>query len=115
MSSLFFLLSLLHHFYHWTNSHGQSQTKKKIAATDAIFEQVNQVNAAADRDPATLRISMDAKATVKVGDFSRGGKKRVGVKPADHDFRAKAKVIPLRIFLPEFYQLLLSLVPHTIT
>ncbi len=45
------------------------------------------VNAAADADPAVLRISMDAKATVKVGDFSRGGKKRVRVKAADHDWK----------------------------
>jgi len=47
------------------------------------------VNAAADADPAVLRLSMDAKATVKVGDFSRGGKKRVRVKAADHDFKPK--------------------------
>src|SRR5260370_10442274 len=76
------------------------QTQKKIAATDAIFEQVNVVNAAADTDPAVLRLSMDAKATVKVGDFSRGGKKRVRVKAADHDFQAKAKVTPVGILLP---------------
>lgn len=53
---------------------------------------------------------MDAKATVKVGDFSRGGKKRVRVKAADHDFKAKAKVTPVGIFLPEFDELFLACV-----
>jgi len=58
------------------------------------------VNRAADADPKTLRISMDAKATVKVGPFSRGGKSRAEVKAADHDFEAKAKVTPVGILLP---------------
>jgi Rhodopirellula transposase DDE domain len=59
------------------------------------------VNAAADANPTVLRISLDAKATLKVGDFSRGGKKRVQVKAADHDFTAKAQVTPVGILLPE--------------
>jgi len=58
------------------------------------------VNRAADADPKTLRISIDAKATVKVGPFSRGGKSRAEVKAADHDFEAKAKVTPVGILLP---------------
>ena len=58
------------------------------------------MNRAADADPKTLRISMDAKATVKVGPFSRGGKSRAEVKAADHDFEAKAKVTPVGILLP---------------
>jgi hypothetical protein len=43
---------------------------------------------------------MDAKATVKVGPFSRGGKSRMAVKAADDDFEAKAKLTPVGIFLP---------------
>jgi len=58
------------------------------------------VNHAADADPKTLRVSMDAKATVKVGPFSRGGKSRAEVKAADHDFEATAKVTPVGSFLP---------------
>lgn len=58
------------------------------------------MNRAADADPKTLRISIDAKATVKVGPFSRGGKSRAEVKAADHDFEAKAKVTPVGILLP---------------
>ena len=43
---------------------------------------------------------MDAKATVKVGPFSRGGTSRVEVKAADHDFQPEATVTPVGIFLP---------------
>jgi len=49
------------------------QPLKKIPETDAIFEAVHRVNQAADRDEGVLRISLDTKATVKVGPFSRGG------------------------------------------
>ena len=58
---------------------------------------------------------MDAKATVKVGDFSRGGKKRVQVKAADHDFHAKAKVTPVGILLPQFDELFLACVTSKVT
>ncbi len=54
----------------------------------------------ADATPDTLRISMDAKATVKVGPFSRGGKSRVPTFAADHDFQPEATVTPVGIFLP---------------
>jgi Rhodopirellula transposase DDE domain len=86
------------------------QAQKKRAATDAIFERLRIVKAAAETDPAVLRISMDAKATVKVGDFSRGGKKRVHVKAAEHDFTATAKVTPVGILLPERDELFLACV-----
>ena len=38
---------------------------KKIPQTQAIFEQVEQVNTEADNDPNTLRISVDAKVGLK--------------------------------------------------
>jgi hypothetical protein len=47
-----------------------------------------------------LRLSMDAKATVKVGDYSRGGKNRVHIHAADHDFHPEAQVTPVGILLP---------------
>jgi hypothetical protein len=74
--------------------------QKKMAATDAIFDQITQVNKNADADADTLRISMDAKATVKVGDFSRGGKNRVPTQAADHDFHPEALITPVGILLP---------------
>ena len=45
---------------------------------------------------------MDAKATVKVGPFSRRGTSRVTVKAADHDFEAEATVTPVGLFLPQY-------------
>ena len=47
---------------------------KKTEDTDAIFENVNTVRAAARDDPETLEISADTKAKVAIGDYSRGGK-----------------------------------------
>jgi hypothetical protein len=58
---------------------------------------------------------MDAKATVKIGDFSRGGKKRVQVKAADHDFKAKASVTPVGLLLPQFNELFLACVTSKVT
>lgn len=48
---------------------------KKTAATDAIFENIQAVRAEARSDPTTLELSMDTKAKVDLGDYSRGGKK----------------------------------------
>jgi len=53
---------------------------KKIPQTDAIFEQVAQINAAADADETTLRLSVDAKGTILLGLLARGGYNRVVVK-----------------------------------
>jgi transposase len=61
---------------------------------------VKQINEEADTDEQTLRISLDAKAPVKVGPFARGGKSRVPTKAADHDFQPTATVTPVGIFLP---------------
>ncbi len=47
-----------------------------------------------------LRLSLDAKATVKVGPFSRRGASRVPVAAADHDFQSAATVTPVGILLP---------------
>lgn len=44
---------------------------------------------------------MDAKATVKIGSFSRGGKSRVATFACDHDFSSSSKITPYGIFLPE--------------
>ena len=52
---------------------------------------MKQRNEEADEDSDVLRISMDAKATVKVGPFARGGKSRVPTKAADHDFQAQSQ------------------------
>jgi len=52
-----------------------------------------------------LRLSLDAKATVKVGPFTRGGKSRVPTAAADHDFQPDALLTPLGILLPTLNEL----------
>jgi Rhodopirellula transposase DDE domain len=76
---------------------------------------VKQRNEEADADEKLLRISMDAKATVKVGPFARGGKSRVLTKAADHDFHAQAKVTPVGIFLPCSDELFLYAITSKVT
>jgi transposase len=61
---------------------------------------MKQINAAADAAPDVLRISIDAKATVKVGPFARGGKSRTKTKACDHDFKPVATLTPVGILLP---------------
>jgi len=73
------------------------------------------VNGEADAEDTTLRLSMDAKAVVKVGPFARGGKSRVLTKAADHDFEAQATVTPVGIFLPALDEFFLYGVTSKVT
>ena len=63
------------------------QAPKKLKETDAIFQQLSMVHQQAARSTDTLRLSLDAKAPVLIGPFSRGGKSRLGTIGADHDFK----------------------------
>ena len=74
---------------------------KRVEQTDAILEKLKEVNPEADRAKDTPRISIDAKATVNIGPFSRRGRSRAGTKAADHDFEPEATPTPFGIFLPE--------------
>ena len=49
-----------------------------------------------------IRISIDTKANVKVGPFSRGGYSRQKVKASDHDFQPDTILKPFGIFLPAY-------------
>jgi hypothetical protein len=60
--------------------------KKKIPEVNLIFEYVHIINEIADSTPGIIRLSMDAKATIKVGEFSQGGYNRYGLRAWDHDF-----------------------------
>jgi len=75
---------------------------KKIPETDAIFENVGRVNRQADESLETLRLSIDTKAKVKIGDFSRDGKTREKEPEGalDHDVASDAKLVPSGIFEP---------------
>jgi transposase len=88
---------------------------KKVPKTDAIFDQLKVVNPEADRSVDTLRISIDAKATVNVGPFSRRGKSRTGTEAADHDFKPEATMTPFGIFLPEHDDLWLYMARSKVT
>ena len=79
----------------------KSKPLRKIKETDAIFTQVHQVNHFADADPGTIRVSLDTKAVVAIGDLSRGGKSRQGEKTQDHDFAPDCKVAPFGLFRPD--------------
>jgi hypothetical protein len=76
------------------------QAQKKIKETDAIFERLSQINPEADQADDLLRLSLDAKAPVDVGSFSRGGKSRIKRKAADPDFKPTLTLTPYGIFLP---------------
>jgi len=88
---------------------------KKIPQTDTIFEQVNKVNRVADQSENILRISMDAKARINIGTFSRAGTSRVEVKASDHDFKSKEVLTPVGIFLPQFDDLFIYMVTSKVT
>lgn len=95
----------------------KSQPVKKIPETDAIFETIHQMNQEADADAAVLRLSCDAKATILLERFSRGGVSRVVVKGLDHDFQNKdtEKVTPFGIYLPATKELFLYFTTSKVT
>ena len=77
---------------------------KKIEETGAIFENVKRVREEAKADPEALEISMDTKAKVSLGGYSRGEKSRTdsaGKVAAgwDHDPPAKEKLVPFGILM----------------
>jgi hypothetical protein len=74
---------------------GKYEGSKKTADTDVIFGNIREMNALADADTETLRISTDTKATINIGEYSKHGRSR-GLEPVkawDHDMRKKEKLI----------------------
>lgn len=72
---------------------------KKIPETDAIFDNLIKINKASDLREDSLRISIDTKAKVDLGDSSRGGTSRCrkAVQANDHDMGFKDKLAPFGI------------------
>jgi hypothetical protein len=66
----------------------------RVERTEAIFEQPKTVNPEADRAAGTLRISIDAKATVYIGPDARRAKRRTRTRAADHDFKPEPRLTP---------------------
>jgi hypothetical protein len=93
----------------------KSQPLKKIPETDAIFEQLKQVNKQADTDERVLRMSVDAKGRVLLALLSRGGFNRLEIKALDHDFRPDEKVTPVGVFLPQYNELFIFLITGSVT
>lgn len=91
------------------------QASKKIAETDAIFENVRRVNKIADETEGVIRISMDTKASVNVGPFSRKGRCRTDNQACDHDFEPEIKLKPFGILLPELDETYLFYTPGNAT
>ncbi len=79
----------------------------KIPQTDAIFKNVFRENRLSRENPQSLRVSIDSKAKVKIGNLSRGGKARtIEAKQADdHDNQWQAKLVPFGILNTENDQL----------
>lgn len=72
---------------------------KRVRETDAIFDNVKQENQASDEREDSLRISIDTKAKLNVGEFSRRGEARgqKATKALDHDMRPEEKLVPFGI------------------
>jgi hypothetical protein len=75
--------------------------KKKVKETDAIFANVHQVHEQTANEADSLRLSLDAKAAVVIGPFSRGGQTRTGTQGCDHDFKPDDLLTPFGIFCPK--------------
>ncbi len=75
----------------------KAKPQRKIPETDAIFENVKKKDGEAKKDSSTKRLSIDCKATVKIGDYSRGGETRGDNKACDRDMGCKEKYTPFGI------------------
>jgi len=70
-------------------------------------------NAAANE--SILRISLDAKATISIGPFSRRGKSRVRICAVDHDFHPEETLTPFGLYLPKENEVYLFFTSSKIT
>jgi hypothetical protein len=63
---------------------------QKVRETDAIFANLERENQASDARAESLRISIDTKAKLDLGEFSRGGVLRgaAATQALDHDMQA---------------------------
>ena len=86
----------------------KSKPLRKVPETDAIFDAVHGINRQADADEGTIRLSVDTKAVVAIGQLSRGGKSRQGHQALDHDLEPIAKLTPFAIHRPDTAETWLS-------
>ncbi len=62
-----------------------------------------------------MLISTDAKATVKIGEFSRNGESRVPVRGLDHDYEPDGKATPVGLLLPQHDELTIAVCTSKVT
>jgi Rhodopirellula transposase DDE domain len=79
----------------------KSKPLRKVPETDAIFEAVHRINKEADSDLGTVRVSIDTKTVVPIGNLSRGSKSRRPQQALDHDLEPEAKLTPFGIHRPD--------------
>jgi hypothetical protein len=75
----------------------KAKPQKKIPETDAIFNNIQEKDAEAKLDASVKRLSIDCKATVNIGEYSREGETRGDNKAADHDMGCTEKYTPFGI------------------
>lgn len=71
----------------------KAKPKKKLPETNAIFDNIKAKDSPSDSG-RVKRLSLDSKATVKIGNYSRGGKTRGDNQAEDHDMGCAEKYIP---------------------
>lgn len=75
----------------------KSKPIKKIPETELIFYNLERIHELSSEDESVVRLSIDTKDKVKVGEFSRGGESRVETEAYDHDF-GDEYAVPFGIF-----------------
>jgi hypothetical protein len=85
----------------------KAKPQKKVPETDAIFANLEEKDQPSDAE-AVMRLSMDCKATVNIGDYSRGGMTRGDNQAADHDMGCKEKYTPFGVVNEDTGQLYLA-------
>ena len=95
----------------------ERHNQKKIPETNAIFDRIRQARLVAQSDPHTLRISIDLKAKVPIGPFSRRGLTRNPreLKACDHDLHPEDVLVPCGILEVEQNQLTIGFGHQTTT
>jgi hypothetical protein len=78
-----------------------SQPLRKAPQTDAIFETGQRLHRAADADAGTIRLSLDTKTVVPLGQWRRGGKSRQMPQALDHDLEPDLKLTPFGLPRPD--------------
>ena len=78
------------------------------------LKKIKQVNEEADKQKDVLRLSLNAKNKVKIGQFSRRGKSYAKVKAFDHDF-GNEFITPLGLFIPKLDEVQMYFTSSSIT